>query len=48
MESERDDVELGSKPRCAGSRSALRFWVIESSVVPRDMRRKSREVGLIS
>ena len=34
-------MEEGSKPRCAGVASALRFCVIESSTVPRDMRRKS-------
>lgn len=41
MESERDDVEEGSKPRCAGVRRAFRFCVMESSIVLRDMRRKS-------
>ena len=40
-ESERDVVEDGSKPRWAGVRRAFRFCVIESSIVPRDIRRKS-------
>lgn len=34
-------VDVGSKPRCAGVSSALRFCVIESSMLLRDMRRKS-------
>jgi hypothetical protein len=42
------DVEEGSKPRWPGVRSALRFCVIESSVVLREMRRKSGEGGLVS
>lgn len=37
----RVDVDVGSKPRCAGVSSALRFCVIESSIVLRDMRKKS-------
>ena len=34
-------VERGSKPSRAGVMSAFRFCVIESSIVPLDMRRKS-------
>jgi hypothetical protein len=41
-ESEPDEVDAGSKGREDGVRSAFRFCVIESSTVPRDMRRKSR------
>ena len=37
----RTAVELGSKPCFEGVTSALRFWVMESSTAPRDMRRKS-------
>ena len=35
------DVDNGSKGVCAGVCSAFRFCVIESSIVPRDIRRKS-------
>lgn len=35
------DVDEGSKPCLAGVARALRFWVIESSIELRDMRRKS-------
>ena len=41
---ERVAVEEGSKPRMAGVRRALRFCVIESSVVARERRRKSMGV----
>ena len=34
-------VDEGSKPAWAGVMRALRFWTIESSMVPRDNRRKS-------
>lgn len=37
----RRDVEDGSKGVCAGVCRAFRFCVIESSIVPRDMRKKS-------
>lgn len=37
----RVEVEEGSKPRSEGVRRALRFWVIESSIVLRERRRKS-------
>lgn len=38
----RTAVEDGSKPWRAGVISALRFWAIESSIVDRERRRKSR------
>lgn len=37
------EVECGSKPAEAGVRRALRFCVMESSIVPRERRRKSGE-----
>jgi hypothetical protein len=37
----REEVEEGSKPEREGVRRAFRYWVIESSIVDRDMRRKS-------
>lgn len=39
----RTEVEVGSNPDLEGVTSALRFWVMESSTAPRDMRRKSGE-----
>lgn len=36
------EVESGSNPAWPGVRRAFRFWVIESSMAPRDIRRKSR------
>jgi hypothetical protein len=41
-------VESGSKPRWAGVSSAFKFCVIESSIVPRDMRKKSVKRLVIS
>lgn len=38
-------MERGSKPAEAGVRSALRFWLMESSMVPREIRRKSGKGG---
>ena len=38
-------VEFGSKPAFDGVRSAFRFCVIESSMVLRDIRRKSTIKG---
>lgn len=35
------DVDEGSKPRWAGVSRAFRFCVIESSMVDREMRKKS-------
>ena len=35
---------MGSKPRCAGVSRAFRFCVMESSIVERDIRRKSVKV----
>ena len=43
----REDVEEGSKPSLAGVTRALRFWVMESSMEPRDNRRKSALGALI-
>lgn len=37
------EVEVGSKPAAAGVMRAFRFWLMESSIVPRDIRRKSRD-----
>ena len=41
-------VEDGSKPASAGVTNAFKFWVIESSIVDRDFRRKSVQCHLIS
>ena len=38
-------VDLGSNPAFDGVRSAFKFCVIESSMVPRDIRRKSTIKG---
>lgn len=38
-------VEEGSKRVLEGVMRALRFWVMESSIVPRDIRRKSALEG---
>jgi hypothetical protein len=40
------DVDEGSKPRCAGVRRAFKFCAIESSMVERDIRRKSKGLGI--
>jgi len=40
------DVDEGSKGVCAGVCSAFRFCVIESSIVPREMRRKSGNLSI--
>lgn len=45
---EREAVEEGSKPEREGVRSALRFCVMESSIVLRDTRRKSAWLGWVS
>ena len=37
----RVEVTDGSKPAEAGVTRALRFWVMESSMEPREIRRKS-------
>ena len=36
-----DEVDCGSNPSEAGVKSALRFCIIESSIAPRERRRKS-------
>ena len=41
----RSAVDEGSKRDLDGVIRALRFWVIESSIVPRDIRRKSALEG---
>ncbi len=48
MRGVRIDVEEGSKPAVAGVSSALRFWVMLSSIAPRERRRKSRNLGKLS
>jgi hypothetical protein len=40
----RCDVDLGSKPSLAGVISAFKFCVIESSIAPLDIRKKSAEL----
>lgn len=44
----RADVDEASKPRWAGARRAFKFCVIESSIVERDIRRKSVQAACIS